>query len=142
MTRKPLDIEKFTQRKVTVPVIMVIAFVVFGWKFDHITVDYLDDFFMTKAVAEEQFKVISQQVGANATLISGHIRTYELNENAKSSTLVQDQIYMLELYISANGENDLTRTRQRDLAASLARLARVRACIVRNDDEENCGAII
>jgi len=142
MPRKPIDIEKFTQRKVTVPVIMVLGLIVLGWKFDGITVDYLDDFFMTKAVAEEQFKVISLQVGANATLISGHIRTYELNENAKSSTLVQDQIYMLELYISANGENDLTRTRQRDLDASLARLGRVRACIVRNDDDENCTAII
>ena len=142
MPRKPLDIEKLTQRKVTVPVIMVIGLVVLGWKFDGMTVDYLDDFFMTKAVAEEQFKVISEQVGANATLISGHIRTYELNENAKNHQLVQDQIYELQLYVSANGENDLTRTRQRDLDASLARLGRVRNCIVRNDDEENCDAII
>lgn len=142
MPRKPIDIEKFTQRKVTVPVIMVIGLVVLGWKFDGLTVDYLDDFFMTKAVAEEQFKVISEAVGANATLISGHIRTYELNENAKNHQLVQDQIYELQLYVSANGENDLTRTRQRDLDASLSRLGRVRACIVRNDDAENCDAII
>jgi len=142
MPRKPLDIEKLTQRKVTVPVIMIIGLVVLGWKFDGLTVDYLDDFFMTKAVAEEQFKVISEQVGANAMLISGHIRTYELNENAKNHQLVQDQIYELQLYVSANGENDLTRTRQRDLDASLARLGRVRNCIVRNDDEENCDAII
>ncbi len=142
MTRKPLDIEKLTQRKVTVPVIMVIAFIALGWKFDHITVDYLDDFFMTKAVAEEQFESINKQLGANASLITGHIRTYELNENAKQSQRVQDQIYELELYIAANGENDLTRTRNRDLAASLGRLGRVRACIIRNDDDENCDAII
>ncbi len=115
---------------------------VFAWKADKLTVDYLDDFFMTKAVAEEQFESINKQLGANATLISGHIRTYELNENAKSSQLVQDQIYELQLYIAANGENDLTRTRKRDLAASLGRLGRVRACIIRNDDDENCDAII
>jgi len=142
MARKPIDIEKFTQRKVTVPVIMVLGLMVFAWKADNLTVDYLDDFFMTKVLAEEQFKSISDQVGANATLISGHIRTYELNENAKSSQLVQDQIYELQLYIAANGENDLTRTRQRALDISLARLGRVRACIVRNTDDENCTAII
>ena len=139
---KTIDYSKLKETKVTLPIIGVLALMVFAWKADKLTVDYLDDFFMTKAVAEEQFESINKQLGANATLISGHIRTYELNENAKSSQLVQDQIYELQLYISANGENDLTRTRQRDLDASLSRLGRVRACIVRNADDENCNAII
>lgn len=139
---KPIDVQKLTQRKVTVPLIMIVALVVLGWRADNLTVSYLSQFFLEKAVAEEQYKEITTQVAANATLISGHIRTYELNENARDTNRVQDAIYDLELYVSANGENQLTRTRKRDLNTTLARLGRVRACIIRNDSNENCASII
>lgn len=139
---KPIDVQKLTQRKVTVPAIMIVGLIVLGWKADNLTIGYLDDFFVTKAVAEEQYKTITKQVAANAMLISGHIRTYELNENARDTNRVQDAIYDLELYVSANGENQLTRTRKRDLNTTLARLGRVRACIIRNDPLENCASII
>ncbi len=139
---KPIDVQKFTQRKVTVPLIMLFGVLVLGWRLDSVTVDYLDDFFLTKAVAEEQYESISTQVAANATLITRHIRVYELNENAKNTRRVQDQLYDLELYVAANGRNDLATRRDRDLKAELGRLGRVRACIVRNDQNENCGAII
>lgn len=143
MTRdKPIDVQKLTQRKVTVPLIMVVGLVVIGFKADNITVAYLDDFFIRKAVAEEQYEEIKEQVAANATLITGHIRTYELNENADRSQTVQDKLYDLELYVAANGENELTRSRERDLRAELARLGRIRACIVRNEPDEECSEII
>lgn len=142
MTRKPLDIEKLTQRKVTVPIVLLVGVLVLGWRADSLTVGYLGEFFLEKAVAEEQYKVITEQVQANATLITGHIRTYELNENAKASKGVQDQLYNLELYIAANEDNQLTQTRKRDLSAELNRLGRVRACIIRNVEGENCASII
>lgn len=142
MTRKPIDLEKLTQRKVTVPVIMILGVLVLGWKADNFTIGYLDNFFITKVIAEEQYKTLSGQVAANATLITSHIRTYELNENAKDMRRTEDHIYDLDLYIVANGENQLTRTRKRDLNAELARLKRVRACILRNDPNENCAAVI
>ncbi len=137
-----LDYEKITKTKVTVPIILVIGLVVFGIKFNGITVDYLDDFFITKAVAEEQYEELKEQVQANAQLITGHIRQYELNENARDTRRVSDAIYNLELYISANGENQLTQNRMRDLQAELGRLGRVRACIIRNDPNEECNGII
>lgn len=142
MSGKPINIETFKQTKVTLPLIMVIGLIVLGFKADNLTVSYLGEFFLTKAVAEEQYEQITEQLTANTKLITGHIRTYELNENAKETKGVQDQLYNLELYVAANGENDLTRTRKRDLSADLNRLGRVRACIVRNDADENCASII
>jgi len=137
-----IDYEKVTKTKVTVPIILIVGLVVFGVKFNGLTVDYLDDFFITSVAAEEQYKELSEQLTANTKLITGHIRTYELNENAKDTRRVTDQIYNLELYVAANGENELAQTRKRDLQAELARLGRVRACILRNNPDENCTAII
>lgn len=140
--KKPIELDKLTQRRVTVPLIMILGVLVLGWRADSLTVGYLSEFFLTKAIAEEQYASISKQVAANAILITGHIRTYELNENARDTNRVQDSIYDLELYVSANGENDLTRNRKRDLNNTLTRLGRVRACIIRNAPNENCSSII
>jgi hypothetical protein len=138
---KHIDIEKLTQRKVTMPIIFIVALVVFGFRADNLTIGYLSEFFMERAVAEEQFKQIQISVKANATLISGHIRTYELNENAKESSRVEAEIFNLNLYVSANGANQITNDRLRGLNAETSRLKRVRACIVRNKLDENCGDI-
>ena len=139
---KPLDLEKLTQRKVTMPAILIVGLVVLGFNANKLTVAYLSDFFITKAYAEEEYEQIKTQVAANATLITSHIKTYELNENAKETRRISDALYDLELYVAANGENQLTMTRKRDLAAELARLGRQRACIVRNDPDEDCSATI
>jgi len=147
----PVDWAKLKETKVTLPVIAVVALVIFGVKFNAITVDYLDDFFLSKAVAEEQYAVITEQVTETSTLVVTHINEYKLNENAKATRETADQVYMLELYIAANGDSDLTTTRKRDLTNALSRLGRQRACIIRNaahageDDPpppENCDAII
>lgn len=142
MASKPIDVQKLTQRKVTVPLVLLLGVAVVGFRFNGITVGYLDNFFITKAVAEEQYKELSEQLASNTQIITAHIRTYELNENAKDMRRTEDHMYDLDLYIAANGENQLTRTRKRDLGAELARLKRVRACIVRNDSNENCAAVI
>ncbi len=148
MPSKPVDWNKLKETKVTLPLIAVVALVVLGFKFNAITVDYLDDFFLSKAVAEEQYSVITTQVTETRTLVVTHINEYKLNENAKATRETADQLYMLELYVAANGTSDLTTNRQRDLANSISRLGRQRACIIRNatiDDDaapENCDAII
>lgn len=139
---KPIDIQKLTQRKVTVPVILIVGLVVLGWRADSMTVDYLDNFFVTRAEAEEQFKQVTAQVSENGALIRGHISEYKLNENAKSIQAAEDAIYNLSLFVEVNSESELTRNRARDLAATLSRLGRVRACILRNDPLENCSAIL
>lgn len=138
---KHIDIEKLTRRKVTMPLIFIVALVVFGFRADNLTIGYLSEFFMERAVAEEQFQQIQVSVKANATLISGHIRTYELNENAKESSRVEAEIFNLNLYVSANGANQITNDRLLSLNAETARLKRVRECIIRNDPNENCGDI-
>ena len=141
-TRNPIDVQKLTQRKVTVPAIMIVGLVVLGFKADNLTIGYLDNFFVTDVVAEELYDGLTEQVAANTTLLTGHIRTYELNENAKDTRRAQDQLYDLELYVAANGTNDLATQRKRDLDRELSRLTRVRACIVRHDPNVNCAAVI
>lgn len=147
-THKPIDVEKLTQRKVTVPLVMLIGVLVLGWRMDGITVGYLDDFFITKVEASEQFSTISKQVQENQTLIVAHVGEYKLNENAKALRAAQDALFELEFHVEQNGESDLTRARKRSLNAEVQRLGRVRACIITNqhisDDETptNCDAII
>lgn len=148
---RTIDYSKLKETKVTLPIIGIIALLVFGWKFDGITVGYLGQFFLSKALAEEQYTVITKQVTETRTLIVTHLNEYKLNENAKSTANTADQLYNLELYVAANGASDLTANRQRDLANTLARLGRQRACIIRNAvasqsadpiTPENCDAII
>jgi len=145
---KTNDGQKSTQQKVTVPLVMLIGVLVLGWRADGITVDYLDDFFILKADAEEKYSGISKQVQQNQTLIIAHVSEYKLNENAKAMQSAQDALFELEFHVAQNGESDLTRSRKRTLDATLSRLGRVRACIITNqhlsDDEAptNCDAII
>lgn len=146
---KPIDYSKLTQRKVTIPIVALVGFLWVGFNAKDLTVGALSELFIAKAEAEEQFKVITTQVTETRVLIVTHINEYKLNENGKETRGVTNQIYNLELYVAANGESQLTRDRQRDLANQLARLARVRACVVRNAGihdairkPENCDAII
>lgn len=139
---KPIDVSTLTQRKVTMPAILIVGLVVLGFRASNITVGYLDEFFITRVEATEQYETITTQVSENATLIKGHINEYKLNENAKAIAKTEDAIYNLELYVAANAESDLTRSRKRDLAANLSRLGRVRACILRDDKDETCSAIL
>lgn len=138
MSGKPITLETLKQTKVTLPLIMVVGLVVLGFKADNLTVSYLGEFFLEKAVAEEQYEQITQAVESNAKLITGHIRTYELNENARDTRAVQEKLSDLELYVAANGVNPIVTDRRAELQRELGRLGRVRACVIRNDPDENC----
>ena len=137
-----VDWEKATRTKVTLPIIAVIALVVLGWRIDNWTVDYLSEFFITRAEATDQYETVTTQVAANAGLIKSHINEYQLNENAKALSRVADHIYDIKSFISVNGDSQLTRDRERDLNKEKDRLDRVRRCIIRDDKDENCSAIL
>lgn len=145
---KTIDVDKLKETKVTLPLIMVVGLVVLGFKADNLTVDYLGEFFITKAEASEQYEQVSKQVEKNTELIATHVNEYKLNENANRIARIESQLFDLEFHVEQNGETELTRDRERALRAELARLGRIRACIVRNqhrsDDEavENCDAIL
>ncbi len=147
MTRT-FDYEKLKQTKVTIPVVVLLGFLWLGFNAKDLTVSALGDFFLAKATAEEQYKVLTETVTENRVLIVTHIQEYKLNENAKETRNITNEIYNLELYVAANGTSQLTTDRDRDLRNQLARLSRVRSCIVRNarlhpdNDPENCDAII
>lgn len=147
MTTKSIDYEKLTKTKVTLPAITLLGFVLIGINLNGWSVDYFGEWFITKAEASEQFEQISKQVADNQALIVSHVGEYKLNENAKGMARIQDALFELEFHVAENGETDLTRDRKRSLDTQLARLGRMRACIVRNqhlsDDEvaENCDAI-
>lgn len=148
MAGKPLDYSKLKDTKITIPVVVLLGFVWLGWNAKDLTVSALGDFFLNKAVAEEQYKVVTEQITETRVLIVTHIQEYKLNENAKETRQISNELYNLELYVAANGASELTNNRQRDLANQLARLGRVRSCVVRNarlepdDEPENCDAII
>lgn len=148
MAGKSIDFDKLKQTKVTVPLIVLLGVVWLGWNAKDLTADALGEFFLSKAVAEEQYKVLTEQTTETRTLIVLHINEYKLNENARAVRTVTNQLYELQFYVAANGESDLTRDRKRDLENEVQKLSRVRACIIRNaqldEDQppENCDAII
>ena len=121
---------------------MLLGIAVLGWRAESITVDFLDDYFITRAEAGESAELITAQVAQTSKLLVSHISEYQLNENAKAIRQTEDAIYNLELYVAANSESQLTRDRMRELRADLGRLGRVRACIVRDEGDENCSAIL
>jgi hypothetical protein len=143
-----LDYEKLKQTKVTIPIVVLIGFVWLGFNAKGLTGSALGDLFLSKAVAEEQFKVFTEQVTETRVLIVTHIQEYKLNENAKETRQISNELYNLQLYVAANGSSELTSDRQRDLQNQLATLGRVRSCVIRNaqvedeDLKENCDAII
>lgn len=137
----PIDIEKLTQRKVTMPIILILGLIVLGFRANNITVGYLDDFFVTRAEADDHAEQITSQVADNTRLLVSHISEYKLNENAKAMRVVENEIYNLELWVAQNGDTELTQRRLRDLRSDISRLGRVRACIVRNQPGENCAVI-
>lgn len=143
-TEKPykVDYEKLTKTKVTLPIITIIGFVVVGMNINGWSVDYFDDFFITKVAAEEQYKELSEQLTANTKVITSHILSYELNENARDTRRVQEKLGDLDLYVAANGTNPIVTARRAELQAELGRLGRARACILRKDPDEDCTAVI
>lgn len=148
MSTRPIDVQRLTQSKVTVPVVMLLGILVLGWRMGGVTVDYLDDFFVLKADAAEQYEGISGQVRENQALLVSHVSEYKLNENAKALRAAQDALFELEFHVEQNGVSDLTRSRKRSLNGTVARLGRVRNCIVTNQHLSegepviNCDAII
>lgn len=139
---KPLDYEKLTRRKVTVPIVLLIGILLLGWRMESLTVAFFADHFITRVEAAEQTEQITSQVAATSRILEAHISEYKLNENAREIRDTEDAIYNLELYIAANQESRLTRDRMRDLQADLSKLGRVRKCIVRDAPGETCSAIL
>lgn len=142
MSGKSIDLQKLTQRKVTMPLILIVGLVVLGWRSESLTIGFLDDYFILRVEAAEQYDAITAQVASNAGLIKGHINEYKLNENAKALARVDDHIYDLKQFVSVSGVSQLTRNRERELDREKKRLNRVRACILRDDPVENCSAIL
>lgn len=146
---KPLDYSKLKETKITIPVVVLLGMLWIGFNAKDLTIGKLSEFFVTTAKAEEQYKVLTETVTENRTLIVTHINEYKLNENAKETRAITNEIYNLELYEAAQGTSQLTQQRRRDLEDQLSRLARVRACILRNASippgservPENCDAI-
>lgn len=147
---KPLDYSKLKETKITIPVVVLLGMLWVGFNAKSLTVGTLSDFFVTKASAEEQYTVLSEQLIETRTLVVTHIKEYKLNENARETQSVTNQMYNLELYVAANGESELTRTRLLDLQHQMQTLTRVRACVLRNAqipedstrEPENCDAIV
>jgi hypothetical protein len=148
MATKTLDYSKLRETKVTIPFVALLGFIWLGFNAKDLTVSALSNFFLSKADAQEQYKIVTEQVTKTRTLIVTHINEYKINENGKETRSIANEMYNLELYVAANGDSQLTRDRKRDLANQLARLGRVRACVIRNAqiqngnrEPENCDAI-
>jgi hypothetical protein len=90
---------------------------------------------------------ITKQVSETRVVVVQHIQEYKLNENARETRAIANELYNLELYVAANGASDLTNNRKRDLQQQLERLGRMRACVISNallddgDPQQNCDAI-
>lgn len=143
------DYKKLKETKITIPVVVLIGMLWVGFNAKSLTVGTMSEFFVPRAEAEEQYTVLSKQLIETRTLVVTHIKEYKLNENARETQSVANEMYNLELYEAANGESQLTLDRKRDLEHQMQRLNRMRACVLRNAQipedsarkHENCDAI-
>jgi len=142
-----LDYSKLKEAKITIPVVVLLGLFWVGFNAKAITVDALGEFFIHKAAAEDQYQQLAAKIETNQTVIVSHIQEYKLNENARETRAITNELYNLELFESANGVSQLTQDRKRQLTEQLQTLARKRACVIRNANlpegrtPENCDAI-
>ncbi len=133
--KKPIDWEKATKTKVTVPIAVLVGFLFVGMQINSWTVSYLSEFFLTTAAAED----ISKAVAQNARNISAHISEYKINEATKAITNIQDALFDLSQWVVANSETAQTRQRRHELEGRLTAWNSYRDCLVTGGP--NCGNI-
>lgn len=131
-----LDLSKLGETKVTVPAILLLSLVIFGWKAKDFTIGGLDEFFISEAEGSQMVEQIEQ---LNET-VTKYISKSEIREINNQIQEVNEQITETQLWIAANGGNDIATARLGELVQRRDALKATKACLLNDniEDKDNC----
>ncbi len=127
-----LNLAKLGETKVTVPLILIAAVALIGFKAQSFTVDVLDEFFFSEAQGQE----LAQAVEKQGIMLYEYIAKSEIREVNDAMREVNEQITETQLWIAANGTNPIATARLGDLVQRRDELKDTKACLL-NDNIEN-----
>ncbi len=127
-----LNLAKLGETKVTVPLILIAAVALIGFKAQSFTVDVLDEFFFSEAQGQE----LADAVQENTQVLYEYIAKSEIREVNDAMREVNEQITETQLWIAANGTNPIATARLGDLVQRRDELKDTKACLL-NDNIEN-----
>lgn len=132
-----ISLAKLGEQRITVPVAVLVGLFWVGWNAKDFTVEGLDEFFFSEAQGEE---LASQVKSLNENLTSFISKT-ELRELNREISEIGDQISETQLWISANGANDIAKARLADLIERRDVLMARKACLLNDSitNKELCG---
>ncbi len=123
---KPIKLESLKEMKFTVPVSLLIGLFVIGWQAKDFTIEGLDAFFVSEAEGSE----IVEQLEDISDSLSSYISKSEIREINHQVQEVNAQVTETQLYIAANGNNDLATSRLQELVARRDALRETKACLL------------
>jgi hypothetical protein len=109
-----------------VPVTLLVGLVVIGWQGKDFTIGYLDDFFLSEAQGSE----IADQIEDLNENLKGYISKSEIREIQHEIEEVNAQITETQLWIAANGANDIATARLGDLVQRRDNLRETKECLL------------
>jgi len=121
-----LSFAKLGQQKVTVPAILLVFLLYAGWSAKDFTIEGLDEFFISEAEGTEMVKQITT---LNVTLTS-YISKQEIKEINAEIREIGDQITATQLWIAANGNNEIATSRLSDLMERQYALEDKKKCLL------------
>ena len=131
-----VNLAKLSETKVTVPAILLITLVIFGWKAKDFTISGLDEFFVSEAEGSQMVEQI-EDLNENLTKYISKAEIREINNGIQE---VNAQITETQLWIAANGANPIATARLGDLVARRDNLMETKACLLDDniDDKDLC----
>jgi hypothetical protein len=123
---KPINLNSLKEMKFTVPVTLLVGLVVIGWQAKGFTIDYLDAFFISEAEGSQLADKIDN---LNETVV-GYISKSEIREINNQIDAVNEQITETQLWIAANGANDIATARLGELVQRRDKLNETKACLL------------
>lgn len=133
---KPIKLESLKEMKFTVPVSLLIGLFVIGWQAKDFTIAGLDEFFISEAEGSEMTKQI-EELNENLVSYISKSEIRELNHQIQEAT---EQITETQLWIAANGTNQIATARLGDLVTRRDNLRETKVCLLDEDmtDKDLC----
>ena len=127
-----MNFSKLGETKVTVPVILIVAVAVIGFRAQSFTVKVLDEFFFSEAQGQE----LAEAVQENTEVLYKFMSKSEIRDLNNEIREVNEQITETQLWIAANGANDIATARLSDLMRRRDELSETKACLLDDDIED------
>lgn len=122
------DFSKIKEAKVTISLTLIVALAVVGYKGFFGILNWHTATFMSSAEGGELVQRFDK-----------HVIDYEMGQVQRRIEQTRDKMADLQLWVSANAENDFTRERERELTSRLGALLDYRQCLLTG--EVNCDII-